>query len=155
MRSLPRRGLSGRVLLDADVFVSFLRGDELADAAEVVVRSLSSGEATGLVSSIIYDELISSLRSKGASLDLIEEVLAGVAAIPHTPLPITSEVALLALRLYREHGGPRRLHYFDSFHVATASLEGVPMVTSDRYILRHADSLGVEVVDLRTLSPKR
>jgi len=155
VRSLPRRGLTGRVLLDADVFVSFLRGDELSDASEVVVQSLVSGRAAGLVSSIIYDELISALRSKGASLELIEEVLVGVAAIPHTPLPVTPEVALLALRLYREHGGPRRLHYFDSFHVATASLEGVPMVTSDSYILRHANTLGIEVIDLRTLSHKK
>lgn len=155
MRRLPGRGLTGRVLLDADVFVSYLRGDELSSASEVVIRALTSGRAAGLVSSIIYDELITALRSKGASFDLVEEVLAGMAAIPHTPLPVTPEVALLALRLYRERGGPRRLHYFDSFHVATACLEEVPMITSDSYILRHASEFGIEVIDLRKLSPGR
>ena len=151
VRRLPVRELIGRVLLDADVFISFLRGDELSEASETVVKAMTSGKVTGLVSSILYDELISALRSKGASLDLVEEVLAGVAAIPHKALPITAEVALIALRLYREHGGPRKLHYFDSFHVATASVEGIPLVTSDSYILEHSDDFEIGTIDLRGL----
>ena len=149
------KGLSREVLLDTCVILHYLFGDELADNAEKIVYSIVNGDLKAYFSSEAYDDAITGLRSKGVNISTIVDILEKWASIPHETLPLTPEIAIDALNMYRKHGGPRKLHYFDSFHVATASLEGVPMLTSDRYILRHADSLGVEVVDLRTLSPER
>lgn len=146
---MQQRGLSGRALLDLDVFISYLKGDELSDRSAKVVMAATKGSFEALVSSILYDELISVLRLKGMGLDRIMDVLVGVASIPHRSLPITPEIAMTAVEMYREHGGPRKLHYFDSFHVATAVLEGIPMITSDEYILKNANSLGLMAIDLR------
>jgi hypothetical protein len=46
-------------------------------------------------------------------------------------------------------GGPGRLHYFDSFHVATAKLYKLPLITSDRFILQNSDDLRVVAMELR------
>ncbi|MCD6324608.1 MAG: hypothetical protein J7L55_05840 [Desulfurococcales archaeon] len=57
-------------------------------------------------------------RSKGVDTDVIIDLLEKWASIPHEILPVTSEIAIDALNLYRMYGGPRKLHYFDTFHVA-------------------------------------
>jgi len=78
---------------------------------------------------------MSALRAKGMALPNIIEVLAAIASVPHTSLSVTPAVAISALMLYQRHGGSRRLHYFDAFHVATARMHGLPMITSDVYII--------------------
>ncbi len=57
-----------------------------------------------------------------------------------------------ALKLYRVHGGRRKLHYFDSFHVATAKHYDLPLVTSDKYIVENAETLGIQVVNLKNIT---
>ena len=67
------------------------------------------------------------------------------------PLPTTVEIAAEALKLYRKHGGRRKLHYFDAFHVVTSKHYGIPLVTSDKYIIENAEKLGINVINLKTL----
>ncbi|KPV62026.1 MAG: hypothetical protein AOA66_1532 [Candidatus Bathyarchaeota archaeon BA2] len=103
------------------------------------------------VSSMLYDDVISGLRSKGMELADVMQVLTAIASIPHTPLPVTPAIAISALTLYMQHGGPRKIHYFDTFHVATARLHELPMITSDIYINEHQRNLGITAVDLKKL----
>jgi len=105
----------GSFLLDADVFLSYIGGDELADHAERVVKSIVEGDLEAYVSSMLYDDVISGLRSKGMELKEVIQILTAIASIPHTPLPVTSAIAISALTLYMRHGGPRKIHYFDTF----------------------------------------
>lgn len=148
--SYPRE-LRGRFLLDADVFISYIRGDELADHAEKAVRSIVEGRLEAFVSSMLYDDVISGLRSKGMDIREAIQVLTAIASIPHTSLPVTPAIAISALTLYMQHGGPRRIHYFDTFHVATARLHELPIITSDTYINEQQDKLGVTTLDLKEL----
>ncbi len=143
--------IKGPLLLDADFFISYLTGDLLFEHSRQVVRLILGGTIKPHASSEVYDDIASALRSQGVSLEEVESFLRDVAAIPHRTIPVTAEVAAEALRIYREHGGPRRLHYFDSFHVALARQRGLPLLTSDRYILKNADRLGVRAVNLRKI----
>jgi len=148
---LYSKGLKGKFLLDSDVFISYIKGNELADQSEKVVKPLLDGVLKAYVSSMLYDDVISGLRSKTMELGAIIEVLTAIASIPHTPLPITPSVIISALTTYMRHGGPRKLHYFDAFHVATARLNELPMITSDRYINEQQTNLGITALNLRTL----
>jgi len=148
---LYSKGLKGKFLLDSDVFISYIKGNELADQSEKVVKPLLDGVLKAYVSSMLYDDVISGLRSKTMELGTIIEVLTAIASIPHTPLLITPSVAISALTIYMRHGGPRKLHYFDAFHVATARLNELPLITSDHYINEQQTSLGVTALNLRTL----
>jgi len=148
---LYSKGLNGKFLLDSDVFISYIRGNELANQAEKVVKPLLDGVLEACVSSILYDDVISGLSSKNMELGAIIEVLTAIASIPHTPLVITPSVAISALTIYMRHGGPIKLHYFDAFHVATARLSELPMITSDHYINEQQTSLGITALNLRTL----
>ncbi len=107
------------------------------------------------VSSALYDDVITGLRSKDYPLSDAKAAIRGIAAIPHVSLPVTPEIALTALELYERHGGSRRLHYFDSFHVATAAHHRLPFITSDKYIVANEGALGIKAVDLRKLRLKK
>jgi hypothetical protein len=62
------------------------------------------------------------------------QVLTAVASVPYEPLPLTCEIAISALTLYMQHGGPRKIRYFYAFHVATARSHELLPVTCDTYI---------------------
>jgi predicted nucleic acid-binding protein len=64
---------------------------------------------------------------------------------------LTPGIALTAMDLLEEHGGSRRLHYFDAYHVATAIHGSLPILTSDKYILDNQERLGVAAIDLRDM----
>ena len=150
-----QRELKGRkLLLDTCVFLHYLLGDDLADQAEQLIKLAVRGEISLAVSSEAYDDAVTAFRSKGVEAETIMDILEKWASIPHEALPVTVEVAIEALRLYGRHGGPRKLHYFDAFHVATAKHYDLPLVTSDRYIVENARELGVEVIDLRWIGKK-
>ena len=151
MKSSHPKELKGKFLLDSDVFISYIKGNELANQAERVIKPILGGSLEAYVSSMLYDDVISGLRSKTMELGTIIEILTAIASIPHTPLLITPSVAISALTTYIRHGGPRKLHYFDAFHVATARLNELPMITSDRYINEQQTSLGIIALNLRTL----
>lgn len=143
--------LKGKFLLDSDVFLSYIKGDELAGHAEKVIKSAVDGVLKAFVSSMLYDDVICGLRSKGIELTEVMRVLIAIASIPHTPLVTTPAIAISALTLYMRHGGPRKLHYFDAFHVATARIQELPIITSDRYIHEHETDLGITAIDIREL----
>jgi PIN domain nuclease of toxin-antitoxin system len=84
-------------------------------------------------------------------IDGIIQVLVAIASIPHRPLPITPQIAISALTLYMWNGSPRKLHYFDAFHVATARHHELPMITSDNYINEHQKNLGITAYNLRKI----
>lgn len=140
---------SRKLLLDTCVFLHYLFGDELADHAEHLIRFAVRGEVSLAVSSEAYDDAVTALKSKGVETKTIVDILEKWASIPHETLPVTIEIAIQALKLYGQHGGPRKLHYFDAFHVATAKHYNLPLVTSDKYIIENARQLGVEVIDLK------
>jgi predicted nucleic acid-binding protein len=143
---------SKRALLDSDVFISYLfQEDELYEPSRNLVRAIARGDLIAYVSSELYDDIISALRGSGLSLSDVINVLRDVSKIPHKVLPINLEIALQALELYRRHGGSRKLHYFDSFHVATSKHYGIPLITSDRYIINNSESIEVNVIDLRKI----
>lgn len=104
-----------------------------------------------LVSSEVYDDVIAALRSQKIPLEKVREFIRDMRAIPHTAIPVTLDVAVAAVDLYLKHGGSRKLHYFDCFHVATSELEKLPLLTSDRYILEHASQLGIKAIDARSI----
>ena len=138
------------MLLDADVFISYIgTGDNLSVYSERVIDEVLKGGIEARVSSIIYDDIITALRSKSIPLDDVIRFLAGMASIPHTPLPLDASISVNAMSLYAKYGGSRRLHYFDSYHVASALQLGLPLITSDSFIIEHRDELGVSVHDLR------
>ncbi len=104
-----------------------------------------------LVSSEVYDDVVAGLRSQEVPLEKVRAFIQDMRAIPHTALPVTLDIAVTAVDLYIKHGGSRKLHYFDSFHVATSQLERLPLLTSDRYILEHSSQLGTKTIDARSI----
>ena len=138
------------MLLDADVFISYIGdGDNLSVYSERVIEKVLNGDIDAKVSSIIYDDIVTALRSKNIPLDEVIRFLAGMASIPHTSLPLDPSISVNAMSLYAKYGGLRSLHYFDSYHVASALQLGVPLITSDMFIIEHSEELGVSVFDLR------
>ncbi|PNV77705.1 MAG: hypothetical protein C0200_04790, partial [Thermoproteota archaeon] len=116
-----------RALLDSDIFISYLfHEDELYKQSRKLVGSIARGELIAYVSSELYDDIISALRGNGLSLSDVINVLSDVSEIPHKALPVDPEIVLQALELYRRYGGSRKLHYFDSFHVATSRSYDLP-----------------------------
>lgn len=137
-------------LLDSDVFISYIKGDEMVDHSEKVVEAIVSGRLEAHISSMLFDDIITGLRSKGMVISDVIKVILAIASINPLSLPVTAAIAVNALMLYERHGGARRLHYFDAFHVATAKINDLPMITSDKYILEHQKELGIKAIDLRT-----
>jgi len=138
-------------LLDADFFISYLRADELADNVEKLLDLALEGRAFFFASSELYDDLITAYRSKGYSVNEVEKLLVDIEAIPHETLPLTLRTATLAMDLYANYGGSRKLHYFDAFHVATSIIQGKQLLTSDRFILENSKRMGVQTIDLRKM----
>jgi predicted nucleic acid-binding protein len=136
-------------MVDTDVVFSYLVNDRLSSYSEKLVNNATEGSLSIVVASEIYDDMITGLRSDNVSKDVILALLGDLRKLAHEVLPTTLDVAEEALRLYARYGGPRKLHYFDSFHVATAKQYDLPLVTSDRYILENSTKLGLTSIDLR------
>lgn len=84
-------------------------------------------------------------------LSMVVEFINTVSRIPHKTLPLNPEIVGQALKYYMEHGGPRKLHYFDSYHVATAKHYNLPLLTSDKYIIKRSKELEIQAIDLRKI----
>lgn len=136
------------VLVDTDLFFFFLRGGRLEERAAGVIDEAESGQLELRTSSEVYDDAISAIRSDGHPLDLARAFVSDMKSLPHSPLPMSAEVAEEALNLYINHGGRSKLSYFDAFHVATAKRYDLAFLTSDRFVLRNAAALGVVTLDL-------
>ena len=141
-----------RVLIDADVLISYLTSDNLSAQAEQLVNKADATQVRLYAASELYDDIITALRTERVNLETVIQVLTDIRKIPHETLPTTPEIAEQALLLYSEFGGPRRLHYFDAFHVITAKIYELPLITSDRFIVQNSRSLGITTINLRTLN---
>ncbi|TMI24597.1 type II toxin-antitoxin system VapC family toxin [Candidatus Bathyarchaeota archaeon] len=141
--------LPSPLLVEADLFISYLTSDHLVQHFRPVVDASLEGKLDLLVSSEVYDDVVACLRSQEVPLEKVRAFIQDMRAIPHTALPVTLDVAITALDLYVKHGGSRKLHYFDAFHVATSQLERLPLLTSDRYILEHSSRLGTKTIEVR------
>ena len=148
---MSSRGVEWSALIDSDVFISYIKADEMIDHSERVVEAIVNGDLKAHVSSMLFDDVITALRSKGMEIGDVIKVILAIASINHLSLPVTSAIAVNALMVYERHGGKRRLHYFDAFHVATAKIHDLSMITSDRYIIEHQGELGIKAVDLKTI----
>ena len=141
---------SNAMLLDADVFISYIgEGDNLSVYSERVIEKVLNGRIEAKVSSIIYDDIVTALRSKSIPLEDVIKFLAAMASIPHEPLPLNPSISVNAMSIYAKYGGSRKLHYFDSYHVASALQLGLPLITSDSFIIEHNTELGISVFDLK------
>lgn len=138
-----------KILVEADFFISYLRDDDLADRCEYLLNQSLSGQMAILASSEIYDDVITAYLSSGHSIGEIQSLMSDLRSIPHETVPCTLQIAIRAMELYAKHRGRRKLHYFDSFHVSTSIISGLPLITSDEYILENLESLGVKTIDLR------
>lgn len=143
--------LPSRVLVDSDVFFSYLVNDELSIHSEKLIERANQGGLKLACASELYDDIITALRSDNVRMPVIIEILRDLRKLSHEVLPTTVDVAEEAMRLYAQHGGSRKLHYFDSFHVATAKQYDLTLITSDGYMLRNAEKLGIKAVDLREI----
>jgi len=151
VRGTSSREAEGEALIDSDVFISYIKGDEMIEHSERVIDAITSGILEARISSMLFDDVTTGLRSKGMEISDVIKVILAIASIKHVSLPVTSAIAVNALMIYESHKGPRRLHYFDAFHVATAKINGLQMITSDRYIIENQRALGIKAVDLKTL----
>ncbi|MCD6483669.1 MAG: PIN domain-containing protein [Candidatus Odinarchaeota archaeon] len=149
-----QKGARKAYILDADVFLSYLMNDDLFSYSNQVIQKTVSGDILAYVSSILYDDIITALLSKGVDIDEIVAVITGLSAIPHVPLPVTPKIAISALLLYKRFRGSRKLHYFDSFHVSTSLYYKYPLITSDKFIIDNKDKLGIRAIDLRSFKTK-
>jgi len=138
-----------RVLVDSDVFFSYLVSDGLCLHSENLIERANQGLVKLACASELYDDIITALRSDNVRMRVVMQMLGDLRKLSHEVLATTVDVAEEAMRLYTEHGGSRKLHYFDSFHVATAKQYDLPLVTSDGYVLRNSDKLGIKAMDLR------
>jgi len=139
------------MIVEADLFISYLTGNSLEPQFRRVVEAGQDGKVRLFASSEVYDDVISALRSQHVPLGKVREFVRDMKTIPHQTVPVTSDTAVLALQLYLKHGGRSRLHYFDSFHVATSQLEKLTLLTSDGYILDHADKLSIKTRNARRI----
>jgi predicted nucleic acid-binding protein len=139
------------VMVDADVFFSFLVADELSDRSEKLIYRADSGLLKLRVASEIYDDIITASRSSNTPTEVVVELLSDLRKIPHEVLPTSVEAAVEAMTLYPRYGGSRKLHYFDSFHVATVRLHELPLITTDRFILQNSGDLRIVAMDLRKI----
>jgi len=137
--------------LDADVFFSSLVSDDLSVHSERVLDRADKGLLKLYTASEIYDDIVTALRSDGTPMKVVVEFLDDLKMIRHEVLPTTRDVASQAMQLYARFGGPRKLHYFDSFHVSTAKIYDIHFITSDRFILKNSQALGVTALDLREI----
>jgi len=140
-----------RLVVDTVLFISYLRGDELSDRAEIIIDRALAKKTLLLASSEMYDDLITAYRTGGYKPNEIRNILLDLRAVPHEVVPTPLNIAILAMDLYSKYGGSRRLHYFDAFHVATASTLDEPLITSDEFILENAKDLGIRTIDLKEI----
>lgn len=138
-------------MVEADLFISYLTGDSLEPQFRRVVEAGQEDKVRLLASSEVYDDVISALRSQRVPLGKVREFVRDMKTIPHQTLPVTPDTAALALQIYMKHGGRSKLHYFDSFHVATSQLEKLTLLTSDGYVLDHADQLDIKIRNARRI----
>lgn len=139
-------------LADTDLFFFYLRGGRYSEQARQVIRSASASVLELRTSSEVYDDAVTAMRSDNIDFEIIRDFISKMKSIPHKSLPMSAEIAEEALTFYRDYGGRSKLSYFDSFHAATSKRYGLPLLTSDGYLIRHANDLGITVTALSSMA---
>lgn len=142
------------LLVEADLFISYLTGDEFEPASSKLVSDAEEGKVDLVASSEVYDDVATALRSQSISSEEAANFVDDMKKIPHKSLPVTADIAANALRLYAKQGGSRKLHYFDAFHIATARYHNLSLVTSDVYIIQNAKKMEIVAMDIRRIGQK-
>jgi predicted nucleic acid-binding protein len=142
---------SSLFLADTDLFFFYLKGGKYELKARELIRKASSGLVEIKTSSEVYDDAISALRSDNVALTIVHDFVSKMKSIPHKSFPVSAEIAEEALGMYIKHGGRRKLSYFDSFHAATAKRYSLSLLTSDGYMIDHAQELGITVIKLSSI----
>lgn len=126
--------MQGRLLVDTDVLVEYLRGrPEAADWLE-------SQEADLAVSGVSVAELFAGVRGSREAQRLEEFLLA------LDVLPVTEEIARLAGQYRRRYGPSHGTGLADALIAATAATDGAALATFNR---RHYPMLSDLVVPYR------
>ncbi len=143
------------LLLDADFFISYLNDDQLADNVNEIIELSLKQQLNLFVSSEIFNEMILTYRAKTHSLNEIKEILLDLKnfsrMFSYEILPVDLDIANLAIEYYKKFGGRRKLHYHDSFHVATAKKYEKIFLTSDKFILKNQEELKIHTINLRKI----
>ena len=121
-------------LIDSDVFISYVKADNLIAHSEKVVHQILEGKTQAYVSSMLYEDI-----TRAASVTAITNLMFH---------PTTAEVDLLAFTLMKQY---RIASLFDAYHVATAKIHSLPLITSDKYIIQNQEEIGLTVIDLRSM----
>jgi PIN domain nuclease of toxin-antitoxin system len=139
----------GPLLLDTHVWIWHVEGDDTQLAPETTAMLDRSGARSRLfVSDISYWEV--AVKSAKGKLTFSVDVGVWLQRAEQAPgirfLPLTRPVLLQSTRLRgAAHNDPA-----DRMLIATAQLDGIPLVTADRSILEYAKSEGgTPVVDVR------
>jgi len=143
--------IPNEILLDTDFFISYYRKDELINNVKEILALALENSINLFISSEIFNDIISAYRSKGYSFYQIKELLLDLYDIPFKVLPVDLDIAYYAIEYYEEFGGSRKLHYYDSFHVATAKKYEKIFLTSDKFILKNQEMLNIQTIDLRKI----
>ena len=85
--------LPSSILLDADVFFSYLVSDEHSNHAEKLFESADRGLLKLQAASEIYDDVITALRTESTGMDVVVELLNDLRKLPHQTLPTTLDIA--------------------------------------------------------------
>ncbi|MCS7366118.1 MAG: PIN domain-containing protein [archaeon GB-1867-035] len=143
--------LPQKVLLDTDVIISYLTQNHLFKHSQKIIDQILTGRIKAYISSEFYDDIITMLRSNQIPLQTVINFIKDIGQIPLIPLPTTQKIAETALKTYEKHKGPRKLHYFDSYHIATAKHHKLPLITSDTYILKNQNKLKIKTINLKQI----
>ena len=140
-----------KVLIDADVIIAYLADNALADHSAILIERANKDQLELIGSPELYMDIITAYKSQGTTDSQILRILEDLAAIKHKCIRSTLDISISALRYYTQYGGPRKLHFFDAFHVATARKYEFPLVTSDKFILQHEKKMKIETIDLESI----
>ncbi|MFQ6123140.1 MAG: PIN domain-containing protein [Candidatus Heimdallarchaeota archaeon] len=143
--------LETKVLIDADVLIAYLADNALADHSAILIEKANTDQITLIGSPELYMDIITAYKSQGTTNSQIIRILGDLAAIKHKCMNSTLGISISALKYYSLYGGPRKLHFFDAFHVATARKYAFPLVTSDKFILQYANRMNIEVINLESI----
>jgi len=138
-------------LVDADFFFSYFGSDQYTEHAKRLFNKIIQKEITIEVASELFDDLINGYRADGFPLEDICDIIEAIKSTNLKVIPSTPTIVLEAMRWYIKHKGSRKLHYFDSFHVATAIHSNHKnLITTDSYIHKIAEEAKINVIHLRT-----
>ncbi len=112
--------MPGRLLLDSDILIEYLRGRPKA------ADWLEGKDSELLISAITVAELFAGVRGKQEGLVLDRLLLA------MSVLPATREIGRLAGEYRRQYGPSHGTGLADALIAATATISGAPLATFNR-----------------------